>query len=149
MTPSVTPSVPPTSTPGAITYINSESDVAAALGCTNDMVSQVRQLNLEPFTSYLIMRIWVFCGCKLTDIMTLRLNMGWDDICNHYGIVWDTFMDDLDIRISVLSPEFTTVNQIIRADANNPDDIPIEPLPIPTPVGLPLIFAQPIAGACP
>jgi hypothetical protein len=55
----------------------------------------------------------------------------------------------LETRVDTLQPEICTVNQILRAAANDPDGIPVEPLPIPTPVGPSLSFATPIQGACP
>lgn len=149
VTPSPTSSFTPfpsgTATPGV--YNNPASIVAAALGCTAQTVEDVRQLNLETQTSYFIMRLTVYCGCHASDIMQQRLTMGWDDICAFYGVDWKTFITDVDGRIAGLLPEPITVNQILRADANDPAYFPVEITPTPAPPGMPLNLLPPLQGA--
>ncbi len=149
-TPTLVITITPTSIPvSQIGYNNSDTAVASALGCTPQVVDEVRLLYLEPYTSYIIMRLTVLCGCHASDIMVLRLNMGWDDICTHYGIDWTAFIADLETRIYPLLPENTTLNQILRSDANDPTAFPIDIPPIPVPIGQPLVFQTPVQGACP
>lgn len=151
--PTVTPSPTSSSTPfpsGTATppvYNNPAGIVAGALGCTVETVEDVRQLNLETQTSYFIMRLTVYCGCHASDIMRQRLTMGWDDIGAYYGVDWKTFITDVDGRIAGLLPEPITVNQILRADANDPSYFPVEIPPTPAPTGMPLNFLPSLQGA--
>jgi hypothetical protein len=123
--------------------------VAATLGCTVATVDAVRQLNLDPYMSYIIMRLVTLCGCGVSDIMTLRLTMGWAEICAKYGVDWTSLVTDVENRTANLVPEETTANQVLRTDANDPNAFPIE---ISSPPVLPsqgLVFQAPIEGACP
>jgi hypothetical protein len=132
-----------------VTYNNPDTVVAAALGCAVQDVDAVRQLYLDPYTSYLILWILGRCGCHLQDILTLRLTMGWDEICATYGLDWATCQADLDNRTAALLPEVTTVNQIVRGDANDLTYFPIEVPPTAAVPGQPLNLPSSVQGACP
>lgn len=134
--------------PVTLTYVNTEGACSAAFGCSLTVVEACRQLNLDPTTSYMMMRICALCGvCQPSDIMTLRLTMGWDEICANYGIDWSTFVADLETRLQPLAPEIVTPNQIIRAAANDPAQFPISN---PDP-GMPDLLVQnsPVSEVCP
>lgn len=152
--PTNTPTPVPTNTPvttptpgSGIPYNNTDVAVANALGCTTQVVDQVRALNLDPATSYLIMRLTALCGCSPAAIMNLRLTMGWDQICAQYGLDWTTFTTDLQTRVNTLKPEVVTPNQIIRAAANDPTVFPIDPPPAPMPDHL--VYGNPYQEVCP
>ena len=137
-TPFATPTSTPTDTPtpgsgGSVTFIynNPAGACSGAFGCTIQFVDACRALNLDFATSYLIMRLGATCGCQPSDIMQLRLTMGWDEICAYYGFDWTTFVADLQTRIATLKPEVDTPNMIMRTAANDPNQYPIE---IPTPM---------------
>ena len=140
-TPTPFPSWTPTPTPGTggsvtIIYNNPASACSGAFGCSIEFVNECRALNLDFATSYLIMRLGATCGCRPSDIMQLRLTMGWDEICAHYGFDWATFTADLQTRIDTLQPEIDTPNMIMRTAANDPSQYPIE-IPTPMPDTLP------------
>jgi hypothetical protein len=124
--PTSTPTITPTpSGPVTFIYINTVNACAAAFGCNTTVVQQCRDLNLDIYTCYMIMRICALCGgCQPADIMLLRLTMGWDEICAYYGITWATFTADLQLRMDTLQPEIITPNQIIRGAANDPTAFP-------------------------
>ncbi len=146
-TPTPSPTFSPTpSGPITMIYINSEGACAGAFGCTILFIQQCRQLNLDPTTSYLLMRIGATCGCTPAEIMTLRLTMGWDEIVAYYGLDWNTFAPDLENRMRTLLPERITPNQIRRAAANDPSLFPISN---PDVMPVSLIFNSPVTEVCP
>jgi hypothetical protein len=130
-----------------IPYSNTNTTVATTLGCTTQVVDQVRALNLDPVTSYLVMRLTASCGCTPVAIMNLRLTMGWDEICVQYGLDWTNFTTDLQTRMNTLQHEVVTPNQIIRAAANDPTVFPVDPLPPPMPDHL--TYGDPYQEVCP
>ncbi len=146
-TATITPSV--TLTPGGpITFVYANSDAAcsAAFGCSIGFVQACRALYLDFATSYLIMRLGATCGCQVSDIMTLRLTMSWDEICTHYGLTWSTFAADLQNRISTLQPEVDTPNMLLRGAANDPSQFPITyPVDMPATV----VYSAPVTNVGP
>ncbi len=112
MTGSETPTDTPTPAPDV--YVNDIETVAATLGCTTEVVAEVRSYNLTASASYLIMRLTVYCGCTVEDILFLRRNMGWDDIVAYYGVSWLDMVNDLKNRVSSLKTEEVTPSQLYR-----------------------------------
>lgn len=142
LTPTATPT--PTSAPAMI-YNNTDTAVAAALGCAVAIVDEVRQLNLDITTSYILMRLCAL-GENLQAILQMRLTLGWDEICARFAIDWSSFSTDLQTRIQALQPEMITPNQVIRGAANDPSQFPItQPSPMPDN----LIVNAPITEVCP
>jgi hypothetical protein len=99
----------------------STSQVASALGCTTYLVEQARQYRMDSYTTYLLIRIAVRTGATVTAIMQKRLNMGWDDVVQTYGITWPDIVEDLEYRMIALPPEWDTDDLIRRGASNNPD----------------------------
>ncbi len=78
-TPTPSPFIPtPTCTP-AMTYANTDLQVATALGCSVGIVDEARQLNLSPEITYIIIYLTTKCGCHPSDIINLRITLGWDE----------------------------------------------------------------------
>jgi len=150
-TPTLTPTWPnptpptstftPTPTPSGHPYRNSDDDVALAIGCHPTVVAQCRALYLDCSSTCMVLRITVLGNCSVAEVMQRRLTMGWDEICDFYGIDWSTFVVDLRARVGTLEPEMDTPNQMMRGAANDPDAFPIvQPVPMPNhpPAGRPV-----------
>ncbi len=141
----------PTPTSGPTTFIwrVPETDVATAIGCTPQVVNEVRSLQLDDFMSYLIMRITVNCGCTVTHIMGLRRNMAWDDIVIYYGLDWQTLVDDVLTRMATLPREGVPPTYWTRGAANNTNDVPAIVPRRPVPAGQ-VVFLPPVTQeVCP
>lgn len=124
--PDVHPDRPPTPTPLA-TYRNSPAEVAAALGCSEAHVLEVRTFHLQPDVAYLILRLTALCGgCTSGDVLALRADRGWDEIVAFFGYDWFSFTADVRSRIQVLRPEPFTPTMVFRTAANDPSAFPAE-----------------------
>ncbi|GEM_PF-6362709 len=149
-TPTNTKTPENTPTPGGAVpgWKDPVTQVAGAIGCTTTVVNQVRQLQIEPFTSYVIMRLTVHCGCTVQQIMALRLNLGWDQISAYYGVPWQTLVSEVLAMTAALPREAAPPNNILRAAVNDPAVVNPYPPAAPVPTEQ-LVLLPPYQEVCP
>ena len=128
-------------------YVVPIAQVAAALGASTALVQQVRDYRMDSFTTYLVVRMSVMCGCSVSSIMAARLNMGWDAVAASLGVPWAALVQDVQARMSGLPPEWDTPAMIIRGTTNNPLLWPSAPPPLRPSAGLVLPASS--QGGCP
>jgi len=141
----------PTSTPTSEDPDSPYDDatVAAEIGCSSAVVAEVRALGLPPTLSFLIMRLTVLCGCSVSDLMVLRRNLGWDDVCAHYGIAWKDIVDDLKPRLRKLRREPIQPSQILRGGtAHLENAVPYTKVQRPVPTAQ-VLLSVPYKEVCP
>jgi hypothetical protein len=139
----------PTPTAVAFTWAVPVTQVAAVLGCSPSAVEETRAYALDTFTSYLVMRLTVVCGCSASEILRLRLNMSWDDIASWYGLDWRALVTYVTARIAELPPDNAPPDYWDRSAANAVTTLqPAQPArPVPTAA---IIFYPPTTSeVCP
>lgn len=116
---------------------NNLQSVADAFGCDLGTVRDAYDLNLDEYLTWIVIRISVKCGCSPHDVLSLRSTMSWGEICEAYGLTWDSVIADVDARRggSGLTPTDADPGECLQSISNGSGVIPEPANPPYVPAG--------------